>query len=279
MNVPPDYSGGVYRHVAECFTPMQRSHHHHAWEINLVTHGRAAYIVDGRRLPIERDGLLWLLPQHRHILLDRSDDFRMWIVVIGQPVIRRLADDPPAQVWNRWLDTDGAVAPPYRLVGEAATHQLSALFKTLVGETLPPAHHAAGLAFAAAQSWAAYLDAPDRPAGSHLHPAVRAAVDWLAEHAHTPLPEGADDLDALAQRCHISRPHLSRLFKQQTGQTLTDFRNRQRANRFTALLGRGGQMNATEAAYAAGFGSYAQAYRVVKQLTGKSPRGLTKPNP
>ncbi|MEL7088715.1 MAG: hypothetical protein AAGL98_09800, partial [Planctomycetota bacterium] len=202
LKLPPGYAGGVHRHVAGRFTPMQRSHHHHAWEINLVTHGHAAYIVDGRRLPIERDGLLWLLPQHRHLLLDYSDDFRMWIVVVEQRVIRELAADPPAEVWRNWLDAEDAVAPPYRLIGEAATQRLAALFESLVGKTLPPAHHAAGLAFATGQSWAAYLDAPDRPAGSHLHPAVRTAVDWLAEHAHTPPPEndasGADDLDALA---------------------------------------------------------------------------------
>ena len=82
----------------------------------------------------------------------------------------------------------------------------------------------------------------------------------------------ADDFDALAAACHVSRPHLSRLFRDQLGQSLTEYRNRQRADRFARLVGRGGRLNLTQAAFAAGFGSYAQAFRVVKQLTGQSPR-------
>ena len=288
IELADDRTGAVIRHEAPRVPPMSQGHRHNEWEFNLVTRGRAAYLVEGRRVPLELDSLLWLLPSQGHVLLDRSPDFCMWIVVVRPEAVRQVAADPACAVWHDWMDPDRPPPPPqHRLVGEAAARQLATLCRRLEdppdpsppggdAPRLAPQHHAAGLAYLTAEAWAAFLAAPDRPAGSHLHPAVQTAVTWLADHAHTP---DADDLDALAQRCHVSRPHLSRLFKQQTGQTLTDFRNRRRADRFAALLGRGGRLTATQAAYAAGFGSYAQAYRVVKQLTGRSPRGLLQPRP
>lgn len=233
-------------------------------------------------MPIEIDSLLWLLPSQGHILIDRSPDFRMWVVVVRQKLIRQFAQDEPFARWRSWLRSKTAPPPLHRLVGEGHTRELGRLCERLfesqrdepTPHTLSPRHHTAALGYLTAEAWSAYCNAPDRPLGSHLHPAVQQAVNWLAEHAHEP---EADDLDALAERCHVSRPHLSRLFKDQTGQTLTDFRNRQRADRFAALLGRGGRLTATQAAYAAGFGSYAQAFRVVKQLTGQSPKALAKP--
>lgn len=280
---PSQYLGSVFHHCTTGSTLMLQSHRHAEWEINLVTRGSAAYLIDGRRVALQLDSMLWLLPSQGHVLMDRSDDFEMWLAVIRPQVIEQLAGDALFADWRVWLDDTEPRPPLHRLVGEEVTRELSHLFERLAllssdephEPAMSPAHHGAGLTFLLAEAWSAYARAPDRPAGSHLHPAVQRAVNWLADHAHEPQ---ADDLDALAEQCHVSRPHLSRLFKQQTGHTLTDFRNQQRADRFTALLGRGGRMNLTQAAYAAGFGSYAQAFRIIKQLTGQSPRGLLQPH-
>ena len=246
--------------------PMRRGHRHEEWEVNLVTGGRASYVIDGRRVEMGRDALLWLLPSQGHLLIERSTDFRMWIGVFRPAALRPLG----VAAWAGWLDGGTAEGPLLREVGEAAAGRLTPLFETLHGE-LTAGHQSAGLAFLAAEAWRAFEAAPDRPAGSHLHPAVAAAVDFLAEHAHEP---AADDLDALADRVHLSRPHLSRLFRRQVGQSLTEFRNRQRVRHLRRLVGRGGGVSLTEAAYASGFGSYTQCFRVVKQLTGSSPKEL-----
>ncbi|MEO1236532.1 MAG: AraC family transcriptional regulator [Planctomycetota bacterium] len=279
LAVPAAAAGAVYRFRAPVHRPMQRGHRHTEWEFNLVTRGHAVYLVDGQRTRIELDSVLWLLPSQGHLLLERSDDFVMWIVVVRPRVVRRLGRDAAFAAWRPWWPASAAPPPPlHRLVGEDAARSLSALCERLHGsepETTPE-HHAAGLTYLVAEAWTAYSDAVDRPAGSHLHPAVQTAVTWLAEHAH--LPE-AEDLDALAARCHVSRPHLSRLFRGQVGVTLTDFRNRQRVERFAMLVGRGRGMTLTEAAYAAGFGSYTQAYRVVKQVRGVNPRALLEAQP
>ena len=81
-----------------------------------------------------------------------------------------------------------------------------------------------------------------------------------------PLP-----LDQVAARVGLSASRLSRLFHQQTGVTLVDFRNRQRIQRFLRLYGRGRRVSISQAALDAGFGSYPQFHRVFKQQMGCSP--------
>ncbi len=72
----------------------------------------------------------------------------------------------------------------------------------------------------------------------------------------------------------LSPSHLSRLFKAQTGVSITRFRNQRRLERFRALYGDGRRTTALAAALDAGFGSYAQFYRVVRAETARSPSGL-----
>lgn len=268
---------------------MLAPHRHAEWEFNLVTRGRAGYVVGDRRVELRMDSLFWLLPPQGHVLLEQTPDFRMWIVVARPGPLRRLAEDDAFAAWRPWLraraGTGGAIPPQHRCVSEATTRHLESLCEALqrgdaddpaqadqeTHASMSDAHHAAGLTFLLAEAWRAFTAAEDRPEGTHLHPAIQRAVEWLTDHAHTP---AADDLDALAKRCGFSRPHLSRRFAEQTGQSLTEFRNRQRVERFKALVGRGGRYNLTEAAYAAGFGSYAQAFRVIKSQTGAGPRAL-----
>ena len=69
----------------------------------------------------------------------------------------------------------------------------------------------------------------------------------------------------------VSPSHLSRLFKSQTGTSITRFRNQQRVQRFMFLYRDGRHTTALAAALEAGFGSYAQFYRVFRAETGGRP--------
>ena len=84
----------------------------------------------------------------------------------------------------------------------------------------------------------------------------------------------AGDLTALARAASLSSSHLSRIFKEQTGVSISWFRNQQRLQRFLRLYGTGRRTTALAAALEAGFGSYAQFYRVFRQQAGRSPSAL-----
>jgi AraC-like DNA-binding protein len=98
-----------------------------------------------------------------------------------------------------------------------------------------------------------------------VHPAVEKAAR-LIRHESNLL-----SLDELAARAGLSAHRLSRLFKQQTGVAMVDFRNRQRVEKYLQIYGTGQRRTMLDAALEAGFGSYAQFHRVFKRVTGRSP--------
>ena len=125
-----------------------------------------------------------------------------------------------------------------------------------------------GLAYLLGSAWRAYLDSDDIVEGVDLHPAVEPVARMLRAD-----PD-AGDLAALARAARLSSSHLSRIFKAQTGVSITRFRNQQRLQRFLRLYGSGRRTTALAAALEAGFGSYAQFHRVFRELTGRSPSAL-----
>ena len=101
-----------------------------------------------------------------------------------------------------------------------------------------------------------------------MHPAVAAAARLISADPR------AGSLTQLARAAGLSPGHLSRLFKAQTGIPLSRYRNQQRLHRFLLTYGTGQHPTALNAALAAGFGSYAQFYRVCRQETGRTPATL-----
>jgi AraC family transcriptional regulator of adaptative response/methylated-DNA-[protein]-cysteine methyltransferase len=110
-------------------------------------------------------------------------------------------------------------------------------------------------------------------AGYDLQPAVENAARLLFKAAEPlPLPEAA-------RRTGLSPSHLSRLFKEQMGVSLTAFRHRQCCNRFPRLNGQGRWRSMTDSAMDASFGSYAQFYRVCTALMGCTPATYRRQGP
>ena len=137
-------------------------------------------------------------------------------------------------------------------------------------ETVDDALHNAGLAYLLLSAWRAFLESEDLVAGVDVHPAVDTVARCLRAD-----PE-AGRLDALARTAGLSPSHLSRIFKAQTGVSITRFRNQRRLERFMTLYGHGRRTTALAAALDAGFGSYAQFYRVLRMETGGSTTALRR---
>src|SRR5690606_9164183 len=99
------------------------------------------------------------------------------------------------------------------------------------------------------------LDAP-------AHPVVTGTLRLLAKD---PSLGGKE----LASHLSLSLSRLARVFKQEMGMSLVEYRNRLRLERFDLLVDAGGD-NLMEAAREAGFGSYSQFHRVFRALRGKT---------
>ena len=99
---------------------------------------------------------------------------------------------------------------------------------------------------------------------SGRHPAVAASLRMLGED---PTLGGVE----IAKKLGVSLSRFARVFKSNMGQSLVDYRNQLRLDRFLGLVDKGGS-NLLEAALAAGFGSYSQFHRVFRAMRGTTPR-------
>ena len=77
--------------------------------------------------------------------------------------------------------------------------------------------------------------------------------------------------EAIAKELYLSRPHLSTKFKQETGETLTDFILKEKTEEAKRLL-RYSEKTGTAIASYLGFSSLGHFSRVFKKYTGKNPR-------
>jgi len=258
LQLPAELDGNLwhYRHQGRA----NAMHHHAELEFNLVTQGRGLYLLANRKYQVRRGDLLWLFPAQEHVLIEQSADFEMWIGVAKPATVRRIAMDASAKVlrqanpageYCRRLPQPVFVRLETLLAEIAATHKQPGLFN-------------AGFCHALLAAWQHFEHAADVPVHD-VHPAVEKAARHIRDQNNT---LGLDDL---ARHAGLSAARLSRLFKQQTGIALVDFRNRQRVEKFLALYRTGQRTTMLEAALEAGFGSYPQFHRVFKRVLGCSP--------
>ena len=83
------------------------------------------------------------------------------------------------------------------------------------------------------------------------------------------------DIDALAEQFYVSKYHMMRLFRQETGFTVHTYLLRKRLFYARSLMEKG--MRATEASYRAGFRSYSSFTRAYGKHFGTTPTGRHDP--
>ena len=258
LELPAELDGNIwhYRHHGRA----NAMHHHAELEFNLVTQGRGLYLLANRKYQIRRGDLLWLFPAQEHVLIEQSPDFEMWIGVARPKAVRRLATDANANV----LRKANPAGEYCRRLPQPFFGRLEATLAEIAGAQKHSGLFNAGLGYALLSAWQHFESAADVPVHD-VHPAVEKAARYVRDKNNTA------SLNDLARHAGLSPARLSRLFKQQTGIALVDFRNRQRIEKFLALYGAGQRITMLEAALEAGFGSYPQFHRVFKRVLNCSP--------
>jgi AraC-like DNA-binding protein len=99
-----------------------------------------------------------------------------------------------------------------------------------------------------------------------FHPKLETAIRILADPDDTPTQA------ELARRVGLSPYYLSALFRNQTGLAIPAYRNRLRLQTFIRRAQARPEITLLRHALDAGFGSYAQFYRVFTAHMGVSPR-------
>jgi len=99
-----------------------------------------------------------------------------------------------------------------------------------------------------------------------LHPLVERARTYIEENYHQRI-----FLSSVATTLHISPNYLSRLFRRETGVTLTSYIQQRRMEHAMLLLGEGGR-SISEIAYQVGYQNYRDFYRNFVKYANASPR-------
>ncbi len=237
------------------------AHHHEELEVNLVLSGKATYLFGTRRVPLFPTSMIWLFPRQEHVLVDWSHDFQIWVLVFKPALVGRhtqhelravLRSQDPGEVFcrqidSRWVDI------------------LSHVYHGVLDDPADLEFVNSSLGYALVASWQAFQFSRESQTRTDVHPAVAKAARILSQ-ADESIPLGQ-----LARDAGLSSARLSRLFKQQTGVSLTAFRQRKFLEHFLRLYRTGGRYSLMEAALLAGFGSYPQFHRVFSRLMKMSP--------
>jgi AraC-like DNA-binding protein len=260
LKLMPGHGGAVWRYPSSR-SARRRPHRHEELELNLVVTGTAKYLVGERRCDLKRGTLIWLFPEQDHLLLDESPEYAMWIVVIGPALLRRVCRGMPA----RQLLVGDPAEVLARSLSPSQNLWIASLFTHISAAGADADRANAGLSYAVLCAWAAFNSAETAALGFDVHPAVEKAARLLRDESES------ESLQVLAENCGLSRSRLSRLFKQQAGVSLVEYRQRQRLERFMAIYGSGRRLTLLDAALHAGFGSYANFHRVFTRLMRQSP--------
>lgn len=233
-------------------------HMHEELELNLVVSGHASYKLDERRYELKRNSLVWLFPGQDHVLVDYSAGFEMWVLVFSRACVERRSAGDAALL--REESPQGSFCVALRDLDAKELQELFAKVKAL--EESENAFNA-GLDFALALSWESYKRGAEIKSSGDLHPAVEKAIGLLDNGL------GEMKIGELARLCGLSASRLSRLFNEQLGISIPQFKNRVRMRAFHNLMDTPKSVSLSEAAFRSGFGSYVQFHRVFKRLCGK----------
>ena len=219
--------------------------------------GTARYLLDGVAVTISPGTLIWALAGQAHVLLSDSPDFDMWVFLASRPILPIAKDAPPLSIEDRPQGVDICQ------LDLKSVQELGAL-ATQLSEVRVPDIASSGYRWWLHRAWT-LAEIAKTQSGDAVHPAVARASRLLQD-------EPGLAMDQLARTAGLSAAHLSKLFRNQTGQSLTRFRAGVRLARVDLSLANDQRTSLTDAALDAGFGSYSQFFRVFREIRGQSPR-------
>jgi AraC-like DNA-binding protein len=286
LKLSKGYDGFLFLAESTRNPPKLKSHHHVELELNLVVRGSITYIVNERRYTFPARTLLWLFPEQEHQLVDRSDDAQCYVVVFKPSLIARSCRTAAYEDLKHYKSKKHGVL---KTVLEPSTFDLiRKTMDSLMRGALDPdvLNREAGFGVGPGFSFE-HGDPDGLNAGLHhllllcwrsqrtgnalgeavaLHPGVQRALKLLNEG------EWDRNFDQLAKTCGVSEACLSRIFRRQLGVPMSRYRNSLWLSRFWHHYRQPEQKTLAESVYAAGFGSYAQFYKVFTQAYGRGPR-------
>lgn len=270
---------------------MQSPHMHKELELNIVTKGCAEYVLSNQRYQLAPGSIVWLFPGQPHLLSMPDQNFEMYVAVFKEELFQNTCG--LQKKYNILLESNPSGSFCKRL-SLPALQTLERICESICAlnakkEVMSPAYYYAGQAFGFKKNaeylhndplllntglsylmtigWHLFTTEGMEGDKEVLNPSVEKAVDLLNS-----FPEKDFSLSDLALECGNSCSRLSRLFNEQLGISIVDFKNRLKLEQFIECVKNNPDYSISEACYAVGFGSYSQFYKTFKHSFGLSPK-------
>ncbi len=292
LKIDSEYDGFLFLAESARNPPSLRSHHHVELELNFVARGSITYVAEGKRFLFGPRSLLWMFPAQEHQLVDRTNDAQYYVAVFkpglitrschgtaykelgrkkfrGEGVLHTVLDLETSGFLRQMMDhvMEGSINPD--ILNREAGFGVGSDFRY---RHCDPDGLNAGLHHLLLLCWRLQRTFATRERSVSLHPSIAKAILLLNDDSWT------GSLGRLAKQCGLSEGHFSRLFARQVGVPLNRYRNSLRLARFWELHHKGNKSTIMESVYAAGFGSYAQFYKVFTEVYGNGPRECLRGN-
>jgi len=260
LNLDKALNGNLWQYNELSRSGIWSPHTHRELELNLITRGEGNYIVDNISYNLKPGTLIWLFPGQRHVLMDCSSQLEMWIAVFRRELVFQYCRESACILTsvNRDKVLIGNILP-------LDLYYINNIFIDLNTNRHNKEYLNSGLPYILRRTWSSFEKAEKTMEKEYLHPAVVRMMEMMS------LSKLDESLSAVAEDSGLSYSRLSRIFKEQTRQSLTEFRDRMRLERFCSIYENEENRNLLDCAYESGFGSYAQFYRVFKKHLLKSP--------
>lgn len=249
------------RHNHDDHWNMPQSHLHDRLELLLSLSDGGSFFVQDNRHPLHRGTLILMQDQVLHHSIATDGAYERYVVHIPRQTLLEVSTDQTD--FSALLQTNVCIQ-----LEEAAFRQVCSLMEQClaqpkaVGDDVLRNCAFLSLLVQVGRLLKQPMAYPLPPDG--LSAPVRCALDWINAHLTEQLP-----LDALAEHCFVTKYHLCRRFKEETGFTVGQYMLRLRLLRAAALLRTGETVQ--RAAEAAGFHNYNNFIRAFGRLMGQSP--------
>jgi len=248
-------------------------HYHEFCKLLLLISGRGGYVVDGQRYLLQPGDVVLIGSRSAHRPELEEDSAYERIIIYIDPGFLQQSSTDDCDLLQLFSARHGHVLR----LRENERKKVFALAQALEKELSGAEYGRILLSNGALLRLLVEIGRSQRREGAlnpnPVTPDDARVVEWM-QYLDRHLSEDLD-MDALAERFFISKFHMMRLFRQETGFTIHTYLLQRRLLAARQLIERG--MRATEACYRSGFRSYSSFTRAYNKHFGTTPTGRISP--
>lgn len=241
-------------------------HYHEFCKLLLLVSGTGGYSVEGRRYALQPGDIVLVGSRAVHRPEFAPDAPYERIIVYIDPEFLRQRSTADCNLTEIFSGRSGHVLRPEK------QRQLFALAATLEQALSGAEYGRVILSQGALLRLLVEIGREQRTDGQQPQPLAPrdGRIQQLLAYIHAHIAEDLT-VDALAEQCYLSKYHLMRLFRAETGQSIYGYLTQRRLALARELIS--GGMRATEAAFRCGFATYSSFTRAYSKQFGTTPTG------